>query len=313
MNEGARDESPARQVFDSLNTTEDLNLLVETAACEDLFLECKDQTSPVQISRDVLAKMLSGFSNTSGGVILWGAHTDKKDGNDVVTELFPVGNVETFRKRINNTLPTLTVPAVLDYELKVISEKGHTKGHLVAYIKAKKAPVQSLHDDVFYIRAGDQFVKAPYDFIQRMFMAEDAPDIEVAIPEHLLSYDQSTNKIALPIGLDNNSLATGKEVVCTIKVLQHNNLISVTGDKELVDLSSLNTNKKLFKHVLRQVLHKGLPTIVGTVYFELPSKTKTIEIYVTIFADRMIAKTYTLKVTLSKSSPKAEVINSKPF
>lgn len=70
--------SPSWQRYCSISTFNDLNSLVKNADCEDLYLECKEQTSPTQTSQPVLAKTLSGFSNTSGGVIIWGAQTDKK-------------------------------------------------------------------------------------------------------------------------------------------------------------------------------------------------------------------------------------------
>lgn len=86
----------ARSVFDSLSDYAALEELIDNAEAEGLYLECKAPGGP-QLSRDLkvhLAKAISGFSNTAGGVIIWGMSTTKQaqSGLDVLTQIEPIGN-----------------------------------------------------------------------------------------------------------------------------------------------------------------------------------------------------------------------------
>jgi len=63
----------AKQLYDSLAQYSDLEELINGAEAEGLYLECKAPAAP-QLSRDLrntLAKAISGFSNTAGGIILY--------------------------------------------------------------------------------------------------------------------------------------------------------------------------------------------------------------------------------------------------
>jgi predicted HTH transcriptional regulator len=86
----------AKQLYDSLAQYSDLDELIKGAEAEGLYLECKAPTAP-QLTRDLrntLGKALSGFSNTEGGIIIWGISTTKhaQSGLDVLSQIEPIGN-----------------------------------------------------------------------------------------------------------------------------------------------------------------------------------------------------------------------------
>ena len=70
-------------LYNALSRYSDLVDLIAEGEAESLHLECKSPGSP-KLGKDLknaLAKAISGFSNTAGGVILWGIRlrTHKKD------------------------------------------------------------------------------------------------------------------------------------------------------------------------------------------------------------------------------------------
>lgn len=303
-------KSPAYQRFQSLKTFRDLNNLVEDAAVEDLYLECKDQSSPTQISRPVLAKTISGFSNTTGGVILWGAHTDKKNGKDVITEILPIGNIDSFKARIESLLLTLTMPAARDFELRVIRQKkSDGRGNLVGYIPPRpNQPTQSLSDNLFYIRGQDDFSVAPYEFIQRLFAAQTSPDISASIFETLTKYDSDKDEFHMSVGLRNESVAVGREVVCIVRFLDGKSENEVSVRQGFHDVSKYNVGAKVFKASLSGVLHKELAHVLGSLSLKPAKGSRSIDAQMSVYADKMTAKFFTYRLTLSKSNPKSHLL-----
>lgn len=68
---------PSLELYNELNKYENIERLIENGESEGLYLECKAPSKP-SINREQkaqLAKAISGFSNTEGGVIIYGVST----------------------------------------------------------------------------------------------------------------------------------------------------------------------------------------------------------------------------------------------
>ncbi|EJR27990.1 MULTISPECIES: AlbA family DNA-binding domain-containing protein [Bacillus cereus group] len=80
-------------------------------------------------------KALSGFANTSGGVIVWGVNASKKNGLDAANEEFPIKNVKMFQTILNSLLPTALTPLLPNIQNEVIFKTGsNTDGFVVTYV-----------------------------------------------------------------------------------------------------------------------------------------------------------------------------------
>ncbi len=100
---------------------------VERKAEEGLYLDFKqksDKRDPALNDDDKanLAKAISGFANTDGGLIVWGvkARADKKDEPDVAVELLPISNLKTFQTRLNALSGELVNPPVAGVENRLV-------------------------------------------------------------------------------------------------------------------------------------------------------------------------------------------------
>lgn len=188
--------SAAEKFYNSLKTFGDLENLIIQGESEGLFLECKSPTDP-NLSKDStshLAKAASGFSNTEGGVIIYGISTTnhRHSGLDVLSQIEPIGQCHRLAKQIENALPRLTTPSLTNTQIKVILEKPRDKRGAVAVLipKTFNDPVQSTNDKNFYYRNGDEFIQAPYEIIKRLFAASTSPDLTVKLFDKDLKYDK---------------------------------------------------------------------------------------------------------------------------
>ncbi len=176
---------PALQKFEDLDQWSKLETLINSGEAEGLYLECKSPSSP-QLSTELraqLARALSGFSNTEGGVIIWGMSTKKHghSGLDILTQIEPIGLCSQFAKQVETVIPALTTPPITKSATKCMFEKKRDrKGIVVTFVpKVIGDPVQVNFDGSFYFRSGAEFVKAPYEMIKRLFAATESPDLEL--------------------------------------------------------------------------------------------------------------------------------------
>jgi hypothetical protein len=151
---------------------------------EELFLDFKRSANDgatiklAENDRKNLAKAISGFGNSEGGVIVWGVDCSlDHDGADVAKALIPIENPKRFASLLQGAVSGCTVPPHSGVENHVIeTEKG--KGVVVTLIpKSNSAPHQMLPNKQYYIRAGSDFVPPPHDVLSGMFGRRPQPHV----------------------------------------------------------------------------------------------------------------------------------------
>jgi len=113
-------------VYKNLSSYKRLEELIGDGETENLYLECKAPSIP-RLNKELqvhLAKSVSGFSNTTGGIVIYGISTTKHShsGLDVLTQMEPLGNVQKFEQQIHRTIPTLSTPPILNFHTKTIKK-----------------------------------------------------------------------------------------------------------------------------------------------------------------------------------------------
>lgn len=110
-----------------------------------------------------LARALSGFANTKGGLLVWGVYcAEDENGEDCVQSFKPIANVAAFKSGVNSSIHQLTVPAVQGVELFcILEEEQGTAGYLLLHVPASSIPIESVFKKCkgFYERAGTSFVE----------------------------------------------------------------------------------------------------------------------------------------------------------
>jgi len=151
---------------------------------EGLFLEYKQtegkNTGKVsEEDRKNLAKDISAFGNTEGGIVIWGIKCKRQSGGiDVPTHKKPIKNVAQFRSRVEGLISGLTLPAHSGVENHTLMTEIEGEGYLITYIpRSDYVPIRSLRDDYYYMRVGSSCVRMPHGVLASMFGKRPEPKL----------------------------------------------------------------------------------------------------------------------------------------
>jgi len=154
---------------------------------EHLFVDYKQSRRQKEIGpvheddRRNLAKAISGFGNSSGGLIVWGVKCKKGlNGVDIPTKAAPLKEVVKFRSQIEGLISGFTMPAHNGVESHTFIVNDDGDGYLLTYIpKSDYAPLRSLKHDQYFWRSGSSFQPVSHDALAGMFGKRPEPKIEL--------------------------------------------------------------------------------------------------------------------------------------
>lgn len=180
---------------------------------EELFLDFKQAvstgkngTSLHKDDRKNLAKGISGFGNSEGGVIVWGVECSRDcDIGDVAKAKVKVKNVHRFLSWLENAISGCTIPSHNRVRNHIISVDKNGDGFVATYIpKSELAPLMTTMGNNIYIRSGSNNVLAPYSVIAGMFGKRPQPNVELIIADKNLEVlDNAVEDMVYPPSLDN--------------------------------------------------------------------------------------------------------------
>lgn len=180
---------------------------------EELFLDFKQAVSTgknfTTLHRDDrknLAKAISGFGNSEGGVIIWGVECSRDlEIGDVAKAKVKVKNVHRFLSWLENAISGCTIPSHNKVRNHIISSDENGDGFLVTYIpKCDIAPLMTNGNNTIYIRSGSNNVPAPYAVIAGMFGRRPQPNIDLLVGNRKLNVLQNADEdILYPKSIDN--------------------------------------------------------------------------------------------------------------
>lgn len=192
---------------------EALDDFILNSQTEELFLDFKQSINigknGMTLHRDDrknLAKAISGFGNSEGGVIIWGVrcNNDPQIG-DVACEKVKVKNVYRFLSWIENAISGCTIPSHNRVRNHLISVDKKGDGYLATYIpKSEVAPLMTTMGSAIYIRSGSNNVPAPYAVIAGMFGRRPQPNMELMISDKKIEIlDNAAEDMIYPPSMEN--------------------------------------------------------------------------------------------------------------
>jgi hypothetical protein len=128
-----------------------------------------------QNDRANLAKAISGFGNSEGGIIVWGVDCrEGEDYADIAQAKYPIVDPNRYRSWLEGAVSSSTIPPHSGVEHHVILTSEENKGYIITYIpKSNHAPHQVIAlgkgNMQYYIRAGSDFVPTPHAVLSGMF------------------------------------------------------------------------------------------------------------------------------------------------
>lgn len=152
--------------------------LIAQAAAEHLFLDFKRKPKEGDLP-GVLAKAVSGFGNSDGGVILWGVdcRNNEKRG-DVASEKIPIDDPSAFRSTLERLVSGCTIPPHSGVEHLIVSRASGSNGFVVTHVPAApNLPLQDTHKKQYFMRAGSNFEPIPHGLLSALFGRRPVPRI----------------------------------------------------------------------------------------------------------------------------------------
>lgn len=302
----------AEKLFNSLNTFNDLNDLIIQGESEGLFLECKSPAEP-NLSKDIkfhLAKAASGFSNTEGGIIIYGISTTTHNHSnlDVLSQIEPIGQCQRFAKLIENNLPRLTSPSLTKSQVKIIYEKvGDKKGVvIVLFPKSLYDPTQSIVDNLFYYRTGDDFTPAPFEIIKRLFAASESPDLAISLDLDDIKYVKKEQLWKIPLSIQNRSIAAADKYHISLTILTKRSCEKISLGT-LKDMSFINPGKTIFMTPISgntSVIYRGVNFVYDTINVKIKKPYRKIKYEVELLANMMRGRKITIELDLKINKPR---------
>lgn len=297
---------PARGLFDSLDSWSALERLIDNAESEGPYLECKTASGAhLQPGhRTHLAQAISGFTNTAGGVVVWGISTTRQAHTnlDVLTQIEPIGNCRNFRQQIDVAMPTLAYPPVAGCLTKSVHPTpGSTKGVVLAYVpKSPGDPVQALGEKKFYLRSGAEFVEMPYEILKRMFAGAAGPDLVPTFDARIVTKNADGNW-EIPIVFSNRSSAAADRAQVLVKFL-NNSACETIVPVGFRDISAVNPGEAIYAADIDTPLYRAFSRIPGrfTVTMKKGKRPRRVlKLKISAFSSGMRAREWDMTIQLA--------------
>jgi len=207
-----------RELYDEI----DLALLerwVRDGRQEDLHLDFKTLNAGFdKQERKNFARMVSGFANSDGGVVVWGVDCRKVDGIDQAQDLKPVAQVATVLGELQQHTGGATTPMV-DGILHRAIATSNGEGFLITFIPASdRAPHMAGlgQDRYYYKRNGAAFYPLEHFDIADMFGKRQRPELSLALRAKVVKSHGDEHRYELFATLENRGRAMARFVKVVI-------------------------------------------------------------------------------------------------
>ena len=191
---------------------EAIDEFIVNSQSEELFLDFKQADSLGKNGNSLhkddrrnLAKCISGFGNSEGGVVVWGVECSRTvEIGDVARAKVKVQNVHRFLSWLENAISGCTIPSHNKVRNHIISVDENGAGFVATYIpKSEIAPLMTTVGNTFYIRSGSNNVPAPYSVLAGMFGRRPQAEIDLLITDKKLEIlENSEADILYPSSID---------------------------------------------------------------------------------------------------------------
>ena len=203
---------------------------------ENIELEFKTVNHPDynetnrKFDKEHISKVLSGFANSNGGVVIWGIKAkENKDGQDVAIEKKPIKQLTKFLNLLNRLESQAVTPPILGIE-HVKIEISEDIGFVKTFIpKSENAPhMANYAENHYYKRSGDSFYRCEHYDIMDIIQRKKTPKLNVELKNEKIrkvgTINENTYEYKGIICLNNVGLASAKFPILYLKVKEPFNI-----------------------------------------------------------------------------------------
>jgi hypothetical protein len=251
------------EVFEGLNR-ERIDELIERRQIEHLQLEFKT-VSDVGFSRHDrinLASCISGFANSSGGIIIWGVVARPNAENiDGASSPSPITPLNRFFSRLNEFTSIATSPPVDGIQHKMI-EIVRDQGFAATIVpESVSGPhMAKLGEDRYYKRNGTQFYVLEHFDLEDMFGRRQRPNLKVIASSKRIADNPQNEELEVKI------LNVGKAVARHVGLFAELRASTIVSVSNFQNVSEMNPGRQIFTYSNDQnVIHpNNIQNVIGT-------------------------------------------------
>ncbi|MES2733478.1 MAG: ATP-binding protein [Bacteroidota bacterium] len=183
-----------KKYFENIDLNE-IDRFIQEGQEENLYIEFKTVVHPNynndnrEIDNKNISKTISGFSNSSGGIIVWGIKAKENEKKqDIATEKKPIQELTKFLNTLNRLEGQAITPVVTGIIHKKI-EISYDFGFVISYIpQSEFAPHMANYSGKhYYKRSGDSFYICEHYDIKDMFQRKQAANLDINIKDKKIS------------------------------------------------------------------------------------------------------------------------------
>lgn len=211
----------SRQLFEQLKSEGGtlIDDLIARREQETLSLEFKTKEAPAtpDLSRDDrknLGKTLSAFSNSVGGLLVWGIEARRDaEGLDAASDRIPISNLQLFQTKVTGLLGDLLRPINTAIEVVDIPDldRNDGSGYLAVWVpRSDRRPHCSGQDHHYYKRSGDSSRRMEHFDIEDMFMSRKSASIDLVSKVEPTGRGTTQPSMKIKISLQNHSKITAR-------------------------------------------------------------------------------------------------------
>jgi hypothetical protein len=226
-----REMGRAEQIFARIRDgggAAEIQNMVEANVVEELFLDYKRSSTLLpsprlsEDDRKNLAKAISGFANSEGGLIIWGVDCRPTPDGDVPVAAVPITQVTALKTLFDSALGGLTLPSHSGVENLAVPMNAAGGGFVITYVPVGlHVPYQCLYPRrEYYIRAGSNFLPTPHGVLAGMFGRAPQPSVAPVISFQsvsLMSSPPPTIRVALIVGIVNGGRGFAEDIFCYVE------------------------------------------------------------------------------------------------
>jgi len=253
-----------------------------------------------------LAKCISGFANSSGGIIVWGVDARKNaQGIDCASATKEIVSPRIFVSRLNELTGEAVSPVVDGIRHKTIEITPDLGFAATLVPESDSGPYMAkLGDDRYYKRSGDSFYRLEHFDLEDMFGRRQRPRLLVRLNNLLFSADNTQE--LLRFTLQNMGRAIAKHVGFFVK-LENVEIVDVSGDS-LQNVSHLNEGRTMISYTNELgVIHpNGIGIFAGHIQFRRKKIGENVIVNVTSYCENALVQTATVVLAPLPTSAEAE-------
>lgn len=259
---------------------------VKLAQEENLHLDFKLVKSADLSSTDDkrnLARALSGFANSSGGMIVWGVDARRNvDGIDSACNISEIAKPALLVSRLNALTGEATSPLIDGIRHQAIFNNATGAGLVATLVpESDGGPYMAkLGENRYYKRSGDSFYQMEHFDLADMFGRRQKPDLDITVTEG--EFENGVETIILR--LTNTGRATAKHAGLLMTFL--NAKIESTTE-QLCDWSGINEGLQVvgYSNDIGVIHPTGIPLIVGQIKLRREDPAQIISANLTLYCE----------------------------